>query len=309
MSNSKLVNYTRLSPNYSSRYGQSVTRITPHHMAGNLTVETCGAVFASGAREASANYGIATDGRVGLYVDEKNRSWASSNGDNDRRAVTIEVANDQIGGQWHVSDTAYNKLIDLCVDICQRYGKKKLLYLGSLSKTNAYTPKSDEMLLTMHQWFAATACPGPYLKSKFPDLAEKVTARLGGAKEDPTPAPSKTKLEVDGVFGYLSTVAMQNWLGTYADGIISDQLSYLREYYEAITTCEFGYGGSLMVETFQKLLNKQGYKLDTDGYLGQDTVTAWQKWLNTKGHKLDTDGYFGPLSAKAMQEYLNSITK
>ena len=120
MSNSNLVTYTKLSPNMNAPRNQPISKITIHHMAGNLTVEQCGELFASASREASANYGIDSNGNVGLYVDEANRSWASASPWNDNRAVTIEVANDEIGGGWHVSDVAFNKLIDLCVDICQR---------------------------------------------------------------------------------------------------------------------------------------------------------------------------------------------
>ncbi|MEG0897421.1 MAG: N-acetylmuramoyl-L-alanine amidase, partial [Ruthenibacterium sp.] len=101
-----------------------------HHMAGNLSAEQCGALFATAKRRASSNYGIGTDGRVGLYVDEANRSWCSSDAANDHRAVTIEVANDQIGGNWHVSDTALAKLVELCTDICRRNGIKQLRYTG-----------------------------------------------------------------------------------------------------------------------------------------------------------------------------------
>lgn len=167
MSNSALVNYTRISPNRTSPRKDTIKKITIHHMAGNLSVETCGSVFAPTSRQASANYGIGTDGRVGMYVEEKDCAWTSSNADNDNQAVTIEVANDEIGGQWHVSDTALAKLIDLCVDICQRNGIAKLNYTGD--KTGN---------LTMHKWFAATACPGPYLESKFPYIAEEVNKRL-----------------------------------------------------------------------------------------------------------------------------------
>ncbi len=172
MSNSTLVNFTQLSPNCSKPRNHDIDKITIHHMAGNLTVEQCGAVFAPSNRETSANYGIGTDGRIGLYVDEANRSWCSSSRANDHRAVTIEVANDVIGGNWHVSDTALNKLIDLCVDICKRNGIKKLNYTGD--KTGN---------LTMHKWFAATACPGPYLESKFSYIAEQVNALLGSSSD------------------------------------------------------------------------------------------------------------------------------
>ena len=179
MSNSSLVNYTQFSPNCSKPRNHSIDKITIHHMAGNLTVEQCGGVFAPSSREASANYGIGTDGRVGLYVDEANRSWCSSNSANDNRAVTIEVANDEVGGDWHVSDTALAKLIDLCVDICQR---------NSISRINYTGDKSGN--LTMHKWFAATACPGPYLESKFPYIAEQVNARLDATQQPATDTSS-----------------------------------------------------------------------------------------------------------------------
>jgi hypothetical protein len=180
MSNSKLVSYTKLSPNCNKPRNHAIDTITIHHMAGNLTVEQCGAVFSSGSRQASSNYGISTDGRVGLYVDEANRSWCSSSGANDHRAVTIEVANDGGAPDWHVSDTALAKLIDLCVDICQRNGIQKLNYTGD--KTGN---------LTMHKWFAATACPGPYLEGKFSYIAQQVNAKLAGTTTDANTATPK----------------------------------------------------------------------------------------------------------------------
>ena len=172
MSNSSLVNYTQLSPNCSKPRNHVIDKLTIHHMAGNLTVEQCGSVFAPSSRKASANYGIGTDGRVGLYVDEANRCWCSSNSANDNRAVTIEVANDEVGGDWHVSDTALAKLITLCSDICKR---------NNIAKLNYTSDKSGN--LTMHKWFAATACPGPYLESKFPYIAEQVNALLGSSSD------------------------------------------------------------------------------------------------------------------------------
>ena len=169
--NSSLVNYTKLSPNYNPR-DRKISKITIHHMAGNLTVETCGNIFASSAREASANYGIGSDGRVGLYVEEKNRSWASANRENDMMAVTIEVANDGGAPDWHVSDVAIAKLIDLCVDICKRNGIEKLNYTGD-TRGN----------VTRHNMFVPTSCPGPYLQSKFPYIVSEVNKRLCASEE------------------------------------------------------------------------------------------------------------------------------
>jgi hypothetical protein len=136
-------------------------------MAGNLTIEQCGNVFAPTSRQASSNYGIRSDSRIGMYVEEKNRAWTSSNAQNDNMAVTIEVANDVVGGDWHISDKAMESLINLCVDICIRNDIEKLNFTGDKNGN-----------LTMHKWFAATACPGAYLESKFPYIANEVNKRL-----------------------------------------------------------------------------------------------------------------------------------
>lgn len=164
--NSKLVQYTRLSPNYSKRTGK-ITKITIHHAAGNASVETMGNIFAPTSRQASANYGIGTDGRIAMYVEEKNRAWTSSNAANDNAAVTIEVANCGGAPDWKISDKALASLIELCVDICKRNGIKELNYNGKPSGN-----------LTRHNMFAATACPGPYLQGKFPYIEDKVNAQL-----------------------------------------------------------------------------------------------------------------------------------
>ena len=175
MSNSPLVDFTLISPNSTNPRKSKIKKITIHHMAGNLSVESCGNVFQNKSRKASSNYGIGTDGRVGLYVDEKNRAWTSSNADNDNQAVTIEVANDSRSPDWHVSDKALAKLIDLCVDICKRNGIEKLNFTGDKSGN-----------LTMHKYFTATACPGPYLESKFPYIANEVNKRLENVEQPAT---------------------------------------------------------------------------------------------------------------------------
>lgn len=173
MSNSALVNYTRISPNRTSPRNQKIDRITIHHMAGNLSVESCGNVFAPSSRQASSNYGIDSEGRVGMYVEEKDRSWCSSSGANDHRAVTIEVADNAGAPGWGCSEKAMNKLIELCADICRRNGIARLNYTGD---TNGN--------LTMHKWFAATDCPGAYLESKFPWIADQVNKILAGGTAD-----------------------------------------------------------------------------------------------------------------------------
>lgn len=178
--NSSLVSYTKLSPNHSGQRTHSIDRITPHCVVGQCSVETLGNIFYPTSRQASCQYGIGADGRVGMYVEEKNRSWCSSSNANDQRAITIECASDTTH-PYAFKDVVYNKLIELCVDICKRNGKNKLIWLGDKDKTLAYEPKSGEMVLTVHRWFANKSCPGDWMYARMGDLASKVTARLGSS--------------------------------------------------------------------------------------------------------------------------------
>lgn len=180
MSNSPLVSYTKLSPNHSGQRTHVVDRITPHCVVGQCSVETLGNIFAPTSRQASCQYGIGVDGRVGMYVEEKNRSWCSSSNANDQRAITIECASDATH-PYAFNNTVYAKLIELCTDICKRYGKTKLLWFGDKTKTLNYEPASNEMVLTVHRWFANKSCPGDWMYARMGDLASKVTAKLGGS--------------------------------------------------------------------------------------------------------------------------------
>ena len=175
--NSSMVAYKKLSPNHSGQRTHSIDRITPHCVVGQSTAEGLGDWFAKSSTKASSNYGIDKDGRVGLYVEEKNRSWCSSSNANDQRAITIECASDT-SEPYAFRDVVYQKLIALCVDICRRNGKKKLLWFGDKEKTLNYSPKADEMVLTVHRWFANKSCPGNWMYARMGDLAEKVTAQL-----------------------------------------------------------------------------------------------------------------------------------
>lgn len=181
--NSSLVVYTRLSPNHSGQRTHSIDRITPHCVVGQLSCETICDCFPAG-RGASCNYGIGMDGRVSLCVEEKNRSWCSSSNANDQRAVTIECASDRTE-PYAMNSKVYDSLVRLCTDICRRNGKKKLLWFADKDKSLNYTPKPDEMVLTVHRWFANKSCPGNWLYARLGDLAAKVTAALGGTSQTP----------------------------------------------------------------------------------------------------------------------------
>lgn len=178
--NSSLVVYTRISPNRSSPRNQAITKITVHHMAGVCSVEDFGNIVAPTSRQMSANYAIGNDGRIGLFCPEADRSWCSSSPWNDNRAITIEVSNSSVGGDWPIGDRAYNSLVKLCVDICKRNGIKKLYFDGTQNGS-----------LTFHYMFASTACPGPWMKAHANDLCNKVNAQLGNSNQQAPQQPQQ----------------------------------------------------------------------------------------------------------------------
>lgn len=260
MSNSNMVSYTKISPSSNPR-NHNIDKITIHHMSGNLSIESCGEWFSRESTRASSNYGIGSDGRVGMYVEEKRRAWTSSDRDNDMRAVTIEVANDEIGGNWHVSDKALATLIDLCVDICQRNGIEKLNFTGDASGN-----------LTMHKWFANTDCPGPYLESKFPYIAEEVNKRLGVESAPVVPdcdtAPVKPK-RLEGL-PLLKLGAKGETVRALQILLIGNGISCGKHGADG----EYGPDTENAVECLQEEMNDQGIPLKIDGECGPETWAA-----------------------------------
>ena len=276
MSNSNLINYTNLSPNCNKPRKNKIDKITIHHMAGNLTVERCGEVFANASRKASSNYGIGSDGRVGLYVEEANRAWTSGNAQNDHRAITIEVANDGGSPDWHVSDKALASLIDLCTDICKRNGIEKLNFTGDKNGN-----------LTMHKWFQATSCPGPYLESKFPYIAEQVNDRLGVKQKTYAPTVKEwqkaaiadgytfPKFGADGIWG-------SECASVAAKAIVKKKATYTNKNLTRIVQAAVGVEvdglcgakTDAAIKTYQK---KHG--LTVDGAVGLNT---WKEILGVK---------------------------
>lgn len=247
MSNSKLVNYVRFSPNCTKPRNNSIKKITIHMVAGNCSVETLGEIFAPKSRQASSNYGIGSDGRVGLYVEEANRSWCSGSRENDHQAITIEVANDSGAPEWHVSDKAMKKLIALCVDICKRNGIEKLNFTGDKNGN-----------LTMHKYFQDTSCPGQYLESKFPYIADEVNKALGVA-DKPQPAEKESTKTVN------------------------IELLVLRKGENR---------GNEQIKTLQRLLKQLGYyKGSVDGSFGGGTQNAIEEFQAQRG--IGVDGVVG----------------
>ena len=177
--NSPLVNYTKISPNKTSPRNHVIDTVTIHCVVGQYSVEALGDIFAPTSKQASSNYGIGPDGRIGMYVEEKDRSWCSSNGANDNRAITIEVASDTTS-PYKVTDAAFNSLIKLLADICKRNNIKSLKWKADKNLIG----HPEEQNMTVHRWFANKSCPGDYLYNKHYEIAEKVNKLLGVQEED-----------------------------------------------------------------------------------------------------------------------------
>lgn len=185
--NSSLVNYTRLSPNHSGKRNHTIDTVSIHCVVGQCSVETLGYIFADSGRQASSNYGIGYDGKIGMYVEEKNRSWCTSSASNDNRAITIEVASDTYE-PYRVNDSAYKSLIRLLVDICKRNGIKKLLWKADKNLIG----QVDKQNMTVHRWFANKSCPGDYLYNLHYQIADEVNRQLGTGSQTTSTAKNKS---------------------------------------------------------------------------------------------------------------------
>ena len=232
MGYSALTNAVIMSPNHSGSRYNSISKITIHHMAGNLSIETCGNVFLNPNRQASSNYGIDSDGRIACYVDEENHPWTSANWENDDRAITIEVANSETGGDWPISQEAYASLIRLCADICNRYGIYPY-YDGTPSAT-----------LTEHCMFVATNCPGPTIHSMQVNhvIENDIRAAMAGGAVS---APQSTQ-PVD---GDVEDLALRAIAGEFGNG--DARRAALGSMYEAVQArINEMYGGIQSVPTY-----------------------------------------------------------
>lgn len=278
MSNSPLVNYVRISPNKTSPRNHKIDCITIHCMAGNLSVETCGNVFAPTSRKASSNYGIGSDGRIAMYVEEKDRSWCSSNSANDNRAVTIEVANDGGAPDWHVSDKAMESLINLCADICKRNDIKVLKWS---------TNKSDRVNhlngcnMTVHRDFASKACPGNYLYNKHSYIASEVNKILNGST---TSTPSQPSSSTNTSISINQFIPLKGNPTDFAEIIKNIKLA-LNTDYGLKFTIDSSINDILLINLSNVVLSTTTYK--------NNITYALQQLLVWWGYSLTIDGIYG----------------
>ena len=275
MSNSSLVSYVKKSPNYFAGRKHSICRISPHCVVGQCTIETLGNVFANPSKRASSNYGIAKDGRIGLFVDEKDHSWCTSDYLNDDFAITIECASDMTA-PYAFNAIVYKQLIELCADICRRNGKKKLLWFANKNTALSYKPSSDEMVLTVHRWFANKSCPGDWLMARMSDLAKQVNAKLSSSSSS-VPSSSKTEMTKKG------TVKATGVARAYKKSIAGTY----------VTTDELNVRNNAGVKNSVIGVLPKGTKCHCYGYYSNSGLTKWYYIVATVG----TTQYIGFVSS------------
>lgn len=319
-SNSPLVDYVRISPNKSSgrivpadwanRWdGEILDTITIHCVVGQTSVERLGEIFGNPERKASSNYGIGPDGRIGMYVEEKDRSWCTggpkivkgmTGSMNDYRAVTIEVASDT-DYPYAVTNEAYAAIIRLVADICQRNGIRRLKWEAD---PNLVWDK-DRQNMTVHRWFDYKSCPGDYLFERHYDIANSVNAII-----DPNPQPKPKRIEEDGWWGKDTTFALQDVLGCrQMDGIVSRQPNGNRRYLPNAASISWEFkgwpwyiGGSAVIKALQTIIGT-----DVDGYFGKASVCALQQFLYDRGYyDGGIDGSLGPGTVTGLQRWINA---
>lgn len=269
MSYSSLVSYVKISPNRHSPRNKPIDAIAIHHMAGDFTLQAVGEAFALKSRRASSNYAIDSEGRIACFVEEGDRSWCTSSSAVDHRAVTIEVANCSAAPDWRVSDKAYAALLELCEDICRRYGFS-LRYTGD-KKGNLF----------MHKWYASTLCPGPYLGSKFPEIATEVNRRLGLEDYRPTVREWQRAAMADGFL-------FPEWGD---DGVWGPECERVAA--AAVVKKRLFYRYRNLTRLVQTVVG-----VEADGLCGSRTDMAIRAWQ--LAHDLKADGAVGILSWKTM---------
>lgn len=305
MSNSSLVSYTKISPNRTSPRNSKIDRISIHCVAGHATLQGLGSIFAPTSRKASSNYGVDDNGKVGMYCQEKDRSWCTSDSKNDHSAVTIEVASDSFA-PYKVTDKALQGTIKLVADIAKRNGIKKILWKND--KNAKYKPGTTN--LTVHRWFSNTACPGDYLMGKMKYIADEANKILNGSSSGSSSStPDKRKdLVLDGKWGKAVTTDLQKWLSTTVDGKVSNQPDSNRRYAPRCYTTSWEWkksnysAGSSVIKALQKKVGIKGKEID--GFAGTGTAKATQKYL-----KVPQTGKWDKTTVLALQKLLNTKLK
>lgn len=162
--------------NGTSRNGHRVERVILHHMAGWFRTSV-NFMKSRNSRGSCSTYAVG-DGQMICLIDEDFRP-SSTGWQNDQNAITFEIANSQIGGNWPVDERSLEIVACTIADISIRHGWDDIR-------------KGIEV--RWHSQFSQTACPGPFVLSRIDWIvarAKQVRAELlGGSAPKPTPSGS-----------------------------------------------------------------------------------------------------------------------
>lgn len=301
MSNSSLISYTNIAKNYTKNRNHSIDTITIHCVVGQWTAKKIADYFATTDRQASCNYGIGKDGDISLCVEEKDRSWCSSNGINDHRAITIEVASDTTA-PYKITDKALDSLIKLCADICKRNNIKKLIWSNN---KNDRINHVNGVNMTCHRDFAPKACPGDYIYNKEQYIADEVN-KLLGVVDKPIVNNNLTKQQ------YIEQVAkfVNKYKDKYGICVVSPIISQF--------CLESGYGTSELAKNAEnycgmkhrpdRVANSIGiyYKVGSEQNADGSYSSSAMQWEKFENLEKCVEGYFQFLfSPKAYGRYNN----
>lgn len=260
MSYSPLVSYYNLSPNHESRNGKKIKGFAIHCFVGQVGLPRGVDVFKPREKDASANYVISYDGKIGCAVDDEYRSWCTSSRI-DEQVLSIECASDSYH-PYAITDDCYNALIDLLVDRCLAYGINKLSFANDAEYGQALKLDENYQNIVCHRWYSNKACPGQHILSLL--VSGKITNDVNERLGSPQPVPPTPEPEPE----YTTDVIINN----LSNGDIGAD-----------------------VAAVQGMLEYHGYDLEDyggcDGIFGDGTEEAVIKFQ--KVHGLDPDGVVG----------------
>lgn len=309
--NSSLVDYTKISPNRTTGR-ECIDTITIHCVVGQCSVETLGSLFSQISKQASSNYGVGYDGRIGMYVEEKDRSWCTSSSANDKRAITIEVASDTYA-PYAVREAAYKSTIRLVADICKRNNIKELKWRADKSLIGQVNLQN----MTAHRWFANKGCPGDYLYDRFGEIAAEVNKILNGSSSDSDYVPDEVVIVRPvlrkGSYGYYTKELQEKLkslgypLGKYGvDSSFGGDTEYAVKYFQSMNVLE---DDGVVGEKTWSVLNSDDaieYRATIRAGSDGDSVKRCQEYLVKAGFSVGekgVDGKFGVDTRKAVMEF------
>jgi len=277
-----------------SRNGAEVVGAMTHHVAGTDGLDY---VANYNDRNSHPTYHIADNGIVTGIVHPDRRP-SSTNDSVDSIAVSVEIDNTRVGGEWVVSQAAmdsWSAVIRHHADESSRAGRAIV--------KNIPGQVQDAFFAGWHQQYVQTACPGPFVISHMGTIVAKangaaVPAGNGSSWASSGIAPvgtaglPLTSTEEDGIPGSIMWSRMQLWAKLYGgytgplDGVM---------------------GVNSWKGVMTNLARESGYTGPIDGIPAKFTYMAMQRWAARYGYTGPIDGVPGKNTWRSVAKALNTL--